>query len=94
VLFAVIARFRSDAEAGRRKNQEAFSDHLAQRDLRLRLAGSLRGPDDAKLGVMALIEAEDIAQVRRLVDSSPYTRAGLYERVDIEGFDLEIGSLG
>ena len=94
MLFAVIGRFRPGMEAERDKAHEAFSEHIAQRGPRIRLGGALLGPEGARVGVIFLMESDDIDQVHRFVESSPYTLADLYERVEVDGLDLEIGALG
>ena len=94
MLFAGIARFRPGAEAGREKAHEAFSDHIGQPGLHVRLVGSLRDDDGARIGVLFFMEADSLDQVRRFVDSSPYTHAGLYGEIDINALDIEAGSLG
>ncbi len=94
VLFALHARFRPDAEARRNEIHEQFSAHLGQTLTRVRLGGSLRGPDGARTGVLLLVEADDLEQAKHFAATSPYALAGLYERVEVDLLDLEAGSLG
>ena len=42
---------------------------------------------------MFLIEAEDSATVNAFNAADPYTRAGLFERVDIRGWRVTLGAL-
>ena len=42
---------------------------------------------------MALMEADDVTVVHAFIRSSPYTEAALYESVQIDTMNLEIGRL-
>ena len=94
MLFAVHAIFKPDAEAGREAAHADFSDHIGQPFLRIRLGCALHDEARRRTGVLILIEAPDRAAVEGLIASSPYTRAGLYERVEIDQAEVEAGSLG
>ncbi len=93
MLFAVHGTFKPDIEARRLAAHAEFSEHLRQTVLRIRLACALHD-GTRRTGVLLLIEAEDRATVERFVASSPYTRAGLYARTEIDQSDIEAGSLG
>ena len=94
MLFAIHATFKPDIEARRLAVHDEFSDHLRQRVLRVRLASALHDDAARRTGVLILLEAEDRATVERFVASSPYTKAGLYDRVEIDQAEVEAGSLG
>ena len=82
--FTVIARFSAGVEPEREHAREAFSEHLAQRGPRVRLGGALTDGQGVRTGILLVVE----------IDSSPYSLAGLYERVEIDCIDIEVGSLG
>lgn len=94
MLFALTGRFRPDVEAERDARHEAFGEHIAQRSPRVRMAASIRDAAGARRGAFILLEAEDVAQAQRFLEASPYHQAGLYERVDIDLLEVEVGSLG
>ena len=94
MLFAIHATFKPDIEARRLAVHDEFSEHMRQRVLRVRLACALHDDAARRTGVLILLEAEDRATVERFVASSPYTKAGLYDRVEIDQAEVEAGSLG
>jgi uncharacterized protein YciI len=46
-----------------------------------------------RVGFLALMEADDPEVVQAFVQSSPYTEAGLYEHIQVDIMNLEIGRL-
>ena len=94
MLFAISGWFRPDSEALRAATHEAFNEHLAQRTPRVRLAGPLRDAACARAGVLILLDARDFEAAQAFLRTSPYTLAGLYERVDVHALSVEVGSLG
>ena len=94
MLFAVNATFKPDIEDRRLAAHAEFSEHLGQPVLRVRLACALHDEASRRTGVLLLIEAEDRPAVERFVAASPYTRADLYQRVEIDEATIEAGSLG
>ncbi|MEI9890435.1 MAG: YciI family protein [Caulobacteraceae bacterium] len=94
MLFSVIARFKPGVEAQRDALHEAFSDHLRQPLMHIRLAGAVRHADTGeRQGVLLLIEADDRKLIDHFLDSSPYAAAGLYDRVYIDELVIEAGGL-
>jgi uncharacterized protein YciI len=94
VLYSVIARFRPGVEAERDALHEAFSDHLRQPLLHIRLAGAIRHADTGEReGVLLLIESDDRQAVDHFLELSPYRVAGLYERINIDELVIEAGGL-
>ena len=90
----MIARFSAGVEPEREHAREAFSEHLAQRGPRVRLGGALTDGQGVRTGILLVVESDSVESVRRFIDSSPYSLAGLYERVEIDCIDIEVGSLG
>ena len=94
MLYSVIARFRPGMEAQRDALHEAFSDHLRQPLMHIRLAGAIRHADTGeRQGVMLMIEADGREAVDHFVAQSPYGAAGLYERIYIDELVIEAGGL-
>ncbi len=93
MLFVVMAHFRQGTEEKRKDLVETFTRHLGQRQPRLRLGGPLKDDHGAKIGVFYIVESDTREPVETLVNESPYSKAGLYERIDITRMDLELGSM-
>jgi len=93
MLFVVVGHFRPDTEEKRKSLVETFIRHLGQRQPRLRLGGPLKNDDGAAIGVFYIAESDTREAVEALVTESPYSKAGLYERIDITRMDLELGSM-
>ncbi len=92
MLFAVMGFFKPNTDTEPANLQAAISEHFGQPLLHIRLAGPLRDPNGCRVGIMVLIEAEHFADAERYLRSSPYLEAGLYERVEIVEFDIEVGA--
>ena len=94
MLYSVIARFKPGVEAERDALHEAFSDHLRQPLLHIRLAAQIRHPETAeRQGVLLLIESDDRKAIDHFLELSPYNAAGLYERIYIDELLIEAGGL-
>ncbi len=92
-LFALMCFDKPDSLALRMANRE---DHLAyarEHMSMIRVAGPLLDDAGDMAGSMFLIEAEDSATVNAFNAADPYTRAGLFERVDIRGWRVTLGAL-
>ncbi len=66
---------------------------MGQPILHLRLAGLLRGEGGRLTGAMVLMEADGFAAAQAYLDSSPYFHAGLYDRVEVAAYDIQVGRL-
>lgn len=93
MLFSVVARYKPGAAAKTASMGLAFTAHLEQPLMSIRLAGPLRDADGETTGFMAILEAKSFEEARSWVDSSPNQGAGLYERVDIAELEPEVGRL-
>ena len=72
------------------------ADHLAfAKDLgeRLKLGGPFLDEAGEMCGSMLIVEADDLAAAQALSAADPYTRAGLWDRVEIRAFRGTIGKL-
>jgi uncharacterized protein YciI len=93
MLYAIAAFLKEGAEARLIDYHEEFNEHLGADASNVRIAGALRGPDGHRAGYFALLEGER-ADADAWIDASPHSRAGLYERVEIYEYDLEVGAIG
>jgi len=69
------ARFKPLVEAQHAALSGGFSEHMGQPLRHTRLAGALLGQTGAREGMVLMREAEDRAQLDRLLEMSPYRRA-------------------
>jgi len=90
VLYLVLAYDATDPDAParraavRERHLEGIRP-LAQ-DGRLQVGGALLDDQGVMRGSMMLIEAEDEASLRDLLDRDVYTREGVWERFEIHPF--------
>jgi hypothetical protein len=61
-------------------------DYVDRSGMKILIAGPMLSDAGEPVGSLFLLEADDVAAVRRFSDADPYTRAGLFERVEIRGF--------
>ena len=94
MLILGVARFKPGIQAQHEALRSDFSAHMMQPlNPRIRLAGPLLDDAGAPSGIFMLFEADSIEAVRHFVTDSPYVRADLYERVEIDALQLEDGRL-
>lgn len=58
---------------------------------RIRMAGPMLSESDAMAGSLFFLEAESEAEVRAFNAEDPYTKAGLWDRVEIKRFRSTLG---
>ncbi len=92
MLHIVVARFRVAGQPDPALGP-AFSAHLEQPFLPIKLAGPLLDAEGVQTGVFMLIETETRSQVEHVVRESPFSAAHLYESVSIDQISLEVGTL-
>jgi uncharacterized protein len=54
---------------------------------KLKMAGPVLDGDAKPCGTIAIYEAASLDEAKALVDADPYTKAGLFESVDIKPFN-------
>lgn len=94
MLFCLYARFKPDVEQRRDALHELFNEHLMQRFIQIHLGAPLFDDQGRRSGILMVIEADDIEKVRHFLRISPYAEADLYENVDIQRMDLQVGRVG
>lgn len=84
MLYVIIGRDGPNAKELRPRIRPQHLEHLGAYDSagRLRLAGPLTDGS----GSLIVIEADSDDDARAIADSDPYTRAGVFESVEIHPF--------
>jgi uncharacterized protein YciI len=59
----------------------------------VKLAGPLLDEAGDMAGSLLIVEADDLARATALNTDDPYTKAGLWDRVEIKAFRASIGQL-
>jgi len=80
MLFVIIGRDGPDAKTLRPKIRPDHLAHLAEREIRL------AGPLTDGAGSLIVLEAESLEEARSIAHADPYTRAGVFEEVEIHPF--------
>ena len=93
-LYALMCFDKPDSLDLRMANREAHlayaRDHLAQ----IKVAGPYIDEAGNMSGSMFLMEADSADAVRAFNAADPYTRAGLFERVEVRRWRVTMGTLG
>ncbi len=92
MLFMVAGYLKPGAEERLIDFRNEFNEHLTQ--MPLVVAGVLRGEDGKRQGYLGFIEADSIDVAQRFVRDSPYFQEGLYDRVEVFKYDVEVGTVG
>lgn len=92
MLFMVAGYLKPGAEEQIINFREEFSEHVAQAPLVA--GGALRDGEGRRKGYMGFIEAETIKIAEDFLNQSPLFHEGLYERVEVLRFEVEVGQVG
>jgi len=94
MLFVGVTRFKPGVQSQHDTLRSAFNAHLMQPlNPRIRLAGPIFDKSGSLSGVFMLLESDSAQTVQDFIENSPYAHAGLYERIDIDAVQFEIGHL-
>ena len=93
MLYLVTARFKRGVEEQHKALASAFSDHMAQPLLRIRMVGALLDEAGEREGVLMMMEADHRLQLDHFLSTSPYALAGLYRSLEIDVLQIEAGGL-
>ncbi len=90
MLWLIIARDGTDADAPARR-QAVRDRHLEgaralAADGRMSVGGAMLDGDGTMIGSMVLLEAEDEAAARALVEADVYSTAGVWQTYEIHPF--------
>ncbi|MBO9545212.1 YciI family protein [Caulobacter sp.] len=92
-LFVVYCKDKPGALETRMATRPTHLDYLNGAGV-VKAAGPLLDDAGSPIGSMLIVEAEDRAAVQAFVDNDPYTLAGLFESVSIDGWRVGVGSIG
>ena len=92
-LFVVYCKDKPGALETRMATRPTHLDYLNGVGL-VKAAGPLLDDAGSPIGSMLIVEAEDRAAAQTFVDNDPYTLAGLFERVEIQGWRVGVGAIG
>ncbi|PIB94337.1 YciI family protein [Caulobacter sp. FWC2] len=92
-LFVVYCKDKPGALETRMATRPTHLDYLNGAGL-VKAAGPLLDDAGSPIGSMLIVEAEDRAAAQTFVDNDPYTLAGLFESVEIQGWRVGVGSIG
>lgn len=92
MLFMVAGYLKPGTEEQLINFRNEFNEHLEQAPLIA--GGALRDRDGRRKGYMGFVEAETIEDATRFLDQSPFFQEGLYERVEVFRYDVEVGQVG
>jgi uncharacterized protein len=87
--FAIYCTDKAGALQTRLDNRPAHVDYLngLNAEGKLVLAGPTLGDDGKPTGSIVIVEAEDKAAAEAIAANDPYARAGLFETVEIRGWN-------
>lgn len=77
----------------RMATREAHFAYVRGHSTKMRLGGPFLSEAGEMVGSLIFIEAEDMAQARAFSDEDPYTKAGVFERVEIRPWKATFGEL-
>lgn len=92
--FAVYALDAPGTGEARATHRPAHRARLRSHDhpVVVQVGGPLLDPEGAMVGSLLIIEAEHAAAVERFVADDPYALAGVYQSVEIRGFQWGLGA--
>lgn len=92
-LFVIYCKDKPGALDTRMATRPTHLDYLNAAGV-VKAAGPLLSDEGNPVGSMLIVEAEDRAAVQTFVDNDPYTLAGIFESVAIDGWRVGVGSIG
>ncbi|MBB3316487.1 MULTISPECIES: YciI-like protein [Rhizobium] len=89
MLFALLCKDKPDHLNVRMEARPAHVEHLNKLNAEgvLKMAGPFLDAEGKPCGSLVIIHADTIEAAKALADSDPYTKAGLFESVDIKPFN-------
>ena len=93
MLFALTCIDKPNALETRMAAREAHLAYVRARLDQLKLGGPFLDDAGEMAGSLMVIEAQDRAAAEAFSRDDPYTKAGLWERVEIRPFRVTLGSL-
>lgn len=84
---------KADSLALRMATREAHLAYMGDKREVVKLAGPLLDDAGDMAGSLLIVEAPDLAGAKAFNADDPYTKAGLWDRVEIKAFRASIGQL-
>ena len=84
---------KADSLPLRMATREAHLAYMGEKRGMVKLAGPLLDEAGDMAGSLLIVEADDLAGAQALNTNDPYTKAGLWDRVEIKAFRASIGQL-
>lgn len=92
MYFAVICRDKPGALSVRMESRPAHLEYLKAHSAQIPIGGPLMSADgQTPCGSLIVVEAEDEAAARALLDADPYNEAGLFESVTVQPWRWVVG---
>jgi uncharacterized protein len=88
-LFAFVCADKPDHLNVRMETRPAHVDHLNALNEKgvLKMAGPFLDGEGKPNGSLVIVEAETIEDARAIADADPYTKAGLFQSVEVKPFN-------
>lgn len=92
MFYVVRAIDKPDSQTLRMDNRAAHLDFLKTGSLKVEVAGPLVHPEGGMRGSLLIVRADTELEVEDWLKDDPYSKAGLFERVEIDAFRWAIGA--
>jgi uncharacterized protein YciI len=93
MLYLRMCLDKPDNDALRDEHRAGHRAYLSSAAVTIKQAGPMMSDDDEhNIGSFMIVEADDLATVKRFHDEDPFTRAGLFGEVVIYRWDRHIGN--
>lgn len=92
MLFMVAAFDKPGMLETRLTARPEHLDYLKSLGDRIKVGGGMLNEDEQPLGSLLIVEADDRDAVAVLLRDDPYSKAGVFERVDIRPWRPALGS--
>ena len=94
VLFFGVARFRPGVQAQHEALKSSFNAHYDAASQPSNLSGCRHSRRLWRsIRRVHAVEADSIGAIRQFLKDSPYAQANLYEQIEIDALQLEVGHL-
>jgi hypothetical protein len=91
-LFAIYCKDKPGALETRLATRPTHLDYL-NASKTLKLAGALLDDDGSAIGSLLIVEAVDRADAQAQADGDPFTKAGVFESIEVRPWRLAIGAI-
>ncbi|HEY3949734.1 YciI family protein [Phenylobacterium sp.] len=93
-LFMLACFDKPGAIQLRMATREAHLAYVRENADAVKLAGPMLDAADQMAGSLFVLECADREAAEAFTTNDPYQKAGLFDRVEVRGFKVSIGSLG